>query len=56
MWKNGNVVNFQSKVKERDKIVIKNGESEVVGYPPLELNLEKIIYFIMNLMMLGDKS
>ena len=30
MWKDENVIHFQSKVKERDKIVIKNGESEVV--------------------------
>jgi len=29
MWKNGNDVNFQSKVKERDKIILKNGVSEI---------------------------
>ena len=29
MWKNGNVINFQSKVKERDKIILKNGVSEI---------------------------
>ena len=29
MWKNGSKVYYQSKVKERDKIVIKNGVSEV---------------------------
>ena len=29
MWKNDNKVNFQSKVKERDQIVLKNGECEV---------------------------
>ena len=29
MWKNGNVINFQSKVKERDKIILKNGASEI---------------------------
>jgi len=30
MWKNGNDINFQSKVKERDKIILKNGVSEMV--------------------------
>ena len=30
MWKDGNNVYYQSKVKERDKIVIKNGVSEIV--------------------------
>ncbi len=30
MWKNGNIINFQSKVKERDKIILKNGVSEIV--------------------------
>ena len=29
MWKNGNNINFQSKVKERDKIILKNGVSEI---------------------------
>ena len=29
MWKNGSKVYYQSKVKERDKIVIKNGVSEI---------------------------
>ena len=29
MWKNGNIINFQSKVKERDKIILKNGVSEI---------------------------
>jgi len=29
MWKNGNDINFQSKVKERDKIILKNGFSEI---------------------------
>ena len=29
MWKNGNDINFQSKVKERDKIILKNGVSEI---------------------------
>ena len=29
MWKNGNDINFQSKVKERDKIILKNGLSEI---------------------------
>ena len=29
MWKKDNIVNFQSKVKERDQIVLKNGECEV---------------------------
>ena len=29
MWKNNNKVYYQSKVKERDKIVIKNGVSEI---------------------------
>ena len=29
MWKNGSNVYYQSKVKERDKIVIKNGVSEI---------------------------
>jgi hypothetical protein len=29
MWKNGGKVYYQSKVKERDKIVIKNGVSEI---------------------------
>ncbi len=29
MWKNGSKVHYQSKVKERDKIVIKNGVSEI---------------------------
>ena len=29
MWKNDNVVSFQSKVKERDKVVLKNGECEI---------------------------
>ena len=29
MWKNGSIVYYQSKVKERDKIVIKNGVSEI---------------------------
>ena len=29
MWKNGNGINFQSKVKERDKIILKNGVSEI---------------------------
>ena len=29
MWKNGNVINFQSKVKERDKIILKNIEMSV---------------------------
>ncbi len=29
MWKNGNIINFQSKVKERDKIILKNGASEI---------------------------
>ena len=26
---NGNVINFQSKVKEREKIILKNGVSEI---------------------------
>ena len=26
---NGNLINFQSKVKERDKIILKNGVSEI---------------------------
>ena len=30
MWKNGSKVYYQSKVKERDKIVIKNGVSEII--------------------------
>jgi acyl dehydratase len=30
MWKNGNIIKFQSKVKERDKIILKNGVSEIV--------------------------
>ena len=30
MWKSGNIINFQSKVKERDLIVLKNGESEIL--------------------------
>jgi hypothetical protein len=30
MWKDGNNVYYQSKVKERDKIVIKNGVSEII--------------------------
>ena len=29
MWKNGNIINFQSKVKERDKVILKNGVSEI---------------------------
>ena len=29
MWKKGNIINFQSKVKERDKIILKNGVSEI---------------------------
>jgi acyl dehydratase len=29
MWKKDNIVNFQSKVKERDQIILKNGECEV---------------------------
>ncbi len=29
MWKNANIINFQSKVKERDKIILKNGVSEI---------------------------
>ena len=30
MWKDGNKAYYQSKVKERDKIVIKNGVSEII--------------------------
>ena len=30
MWKDGNTVHYQSKVKERDKVVIKNGVSEII--------------------------
>ena len=30
MWKDEKNIYFQSKVKERDKIVIKNGECEIV--------------------------
>ena len=30
MWKSGNIINFQSKVKERNLIVLKNGESEIL--------------------------
>ena len=30
MWKDKTNIYFQSKVKERDKIVIKNGECEIV--------------------------
>ena len=29
MWKKENVINFQSKVKERDKVILKNGVSEI---------------------------
>ena len=29
MWQKNNIINFQSKVKERDKIVLKNGECEI---------------------------
>ena len=29
MWKNGNDINFQSKVKERNKIILKNGFSKI---------------------------
>jgi acyl dehydratase len=29
MWKKDNIINFQSKVKERDQIILKNGECEV---------------------------
>ena len=47
MWKDENVIHFQSKVKERDKIVIKNGESEVVfineaGYIAHKENINNI--------------
>jgi acyl dehydratase len=30
MWKKDKIINFQSKVKERDKIVLKNGECEII--------------------------
>ena len=32
MWKKENVINFQSKVKERDKVILKNVVSEIAWY------------------------